>query len=255
LHYKACYEGVKAHHSLKEEFVVRGKANDAKAAKQAAASEKAYVAERIAALGISKEEMTDSVVLAISALLENLDDTSRELSRARENFAELEQLVDVDCLVPVPNRRAFMRRLSWAIAMFERYGHPCSILYFDLNNFKQVNDTYGHAIGDDVIRHMAQVLSDSLRDSDFMARLGGDEFAIIMYYAHLEDARERGRRIAGRLARNPVAFEGGQLLLTASCGAYEITKGDDVESALSKADADMYRDKGNFRRRVEDLIA
>src|SRR5690348_14957836 len=93
-------------------------------------SKKQRVSERLAMLGIPEAEMTPSVNLAVSALLEKLDDQSRELSRTRESLSEIERLVDVDCLAPIPNRRAFMRRLSWAITMHERYGHPSTILYF-----------------------------------------------------------------------------------------------------------------------------
>jgi diguanylate cyclase (GGDEF)-like protein len=205
------------------------------------------MAERIASLGIPAGEMTESVTLAVSALLERLDDLSRELIRAKDNFAELEQLVDVDCVAPVPNRRAFMRRLAWAISMHDRYGHPCSILYFDVNDFKRVNDTHTHAAGDAVIRHVSQILLDSLRDSDFMARLGGDEFAIIMYYAHLPDAAERGRKIADLLAESPVTYGHERFFVTAACGAYEVARGDDPETALSRADAEMYLNKKHFK--------
>jgi diguanylate cyclase (GGDEF)-like protein len=222
---------------------------------RAAANERTRMVERIATLGIPPREMTESVTLAVSALLEKLDDTSRELGRAQVNFTELEQLVDVDVIAPVPNRRAFMRRLAWAISMHERYGHPCSILYFDLNDFKQVNDTYGHAAGDDVIRHVCQILLDALRDSDFMARLSGDEFAIIMYYAHLEDARERGAMIAQRLARSPIAFGVGQFFVTAACGAYEVAKGDDSRAALAAADAAMYAEKRRFKEASRNVTA
>jgi diguanylate cyclase (GGDEF)-like protein len=212
-----------------------------------AADEKNQMTERVEGLGIPANEMTESVMLAVSALLEKLDDVSRELVRAKDNFAELEQLVDVDCVAPVPNRRAFMRRLSWAISMHERYGHPCSILYFDVNDFKRINDTHGHAAGDAVIRHVSQVLLDSLRDSDFMARLGGDEFAIIMYYAHLQDASERGRKIADLLAQSPVEYSEEQFHVTAACGAYEVARGDDPESVLANADGKMYLDKKLFK--------
>src|ERR1700753_1498171 len=77
----------------------------------------AGIVERVALLGIPEAEMTESVKLAVSALFEKLDDMSRELLRTKESFTELERLVDVDCIAPVPNRRAFMRRLAWAISM------------------------------------------------------------------------------------------------------------------------------------------
>jgi diguanylate cyclase (GGDEF)-like protein len=207
------------------------------------------VEERIALLGIAPKELTETVSLALSALYEKLDDVTYELSCARRDFAELEQLVDVDCIAPVPNRRAFMRRLSWAMAMFERYDHPCSILYFDLNGFKQLNDAHGHAAGDMAIRHVCGILADALRQSDFMARLGGDEFAIIMYFSKQHDAELRGAKIADRMRRGRFEYEGKSLSVSASFGVYEIEKGVDAETALSLADKAMYQDKKRYRER------
>ena len=125
--------------------------------------------ERIKHLGVSQKELTGSVSLALSVLLEHIDDQAREINNARMEFNELERLVDVDCLAPVPNRRAFMRRLEWAISMNKRYGQRCSLLFCDLNKFKEINDTHGHAAGDEVIREVAQVIASSLRASDFLA--------------------------------------------------------------------------------------
>jgi diguanylate cyclase (GGDEF)-like protein len=211
------------------------------------------LSQRMASLGISPEEMTQSVSLAVSVLLEKLDDMTHELARAKENFAELEQLVDVDCIAPVPNRRAFMRRLNWAIAMHERYGHPCSILYFDINDFKLINDTYGHAAGDAAIRHISKIFLESLRGSDFMARLSGDEFAVLMSYANMEDASTRGRKIAERVAQSSFMWGKTPLNLTAAYGAHEIKKGENAESALSRADTAMYLDKKRAKERVTDV--
>ncbi len=200
-------------------------------------------AERMAMLGITQDEMTPAVSLAVSALLEKLDDVNRELSRTKESLAEIERLVDVDCVAPIPNRRAFMRRLSWAITMHERYGHPSTILYFDINDFKSINDKYGHAAGDIAIRHVSQMLSTTMRESDFLARIGGDEFAVIMYYANDEAAKMRGAKIAEKLHDTPFNFNGKQLNVTAAYGYYSIRHGDDAESALAAADMSMYVDK------------
>lgn len=204
---------------------------------------KRIAAERMAMLGISEKEMTPAVSLAISALLEKLDDVNRELSRTKESLAEIERLVDVDCIAPIPNRRAFMRRLSWAITMHERYGHPSTILYFDINDFKAVNDQYGHAAGDIAIRHVSQMLSTTMRESDFLARIGGDEFAVIMYYANEEAARNRGAKIAEKLAATPFSFNGKPVHITTAYGYHAIHSGDDAESALAAADMSMYVDK------------
>jgi diguanylate cyclase (GGDEF)-like protein len=216
---------------------------------------KASPNERMSALGIPAKDMTQPVTLAVSALLEKLDDLTHELSRTKENLAEIERLVDVDRVAPVPNRRAFMRRLAWAMAMKERYGHPCSILYFDLNDFKQINDTYGHAAGDMAIRHVSKIFLESLRGSDFMARLSGDEFAVLMYYAEIDDARERGRKIADRIAQSSFMWGKKPLSVTAAYGAYEVGKEDDPETALSNADTAMYLDKKRIKSSAQSVSA
>ena len=208
-----------------------------------AASRNSRLAEKLEMLGIPEAEMTPQVMFAVSALLEKLDDLSRDLSRTKENLAEIERLVDVDLLAPIPNRRAFMRRLSWAITMHERYGHPSTVLYFDINDFKQINDQYGHSAGDLAIRHIAQLLAATMRESDFVARIGGDEFAVIMYYATEEAAKKRGEKISEKLAKTPFQFNGKQITVTAACGCYTVRSGDDADSCLASADMAMYVDK------------
>jgi diguanylate cyclase (GGDEF)-like protein len=218
--------------------------------KDAASEKKQRISERLAMLGIPETEMTSSVNLAVSALLEKLDDMNRDLSRTKESLAEIERLVDVDCVAPIPNRRAFMRRLSWAITMHERYGHPSTILYFDINDFKNINDEYGHAAGDIAIRHISQLLTTTMRESDFLARIGGDEFAVIMYYANEDAARKRGGTIAEKLQKTPFVYNGKHLSVTAAYGYYSIKSGDDAEAALAAADMSMYVDKRRTKTRM-----
>jgi diguanylate cyclase (GGDEF)-like protein len=206
-------------------------------------SRQSRTSERLQMLGIPDAAMTPEVSLAVSALLEKLDDVNRELSRTKDSLAEIERLVDVDCLAPIPNRRAFMRRLSWAITMHERYAHPTTVLYFDINDFKQINDQYGHAAGDIAIRHVSQLLSSGMRESDFLARIGGDEFAVIMYYATEEAARKRGAKIAEKLLKTPFVFNGKPVTISTAYGCYSVRAGDDAESSLSAADMAMYVDK------------
>jgi len=214
---------------------------------------KTKLAERIASLGIPEEEMTDTVRLVVSALLEKLDDVNRDLTRTKENLSEIERLVDVDCMAPIANRRAFMRRLAWAITMFERYSHSSTILYFDLNDFKQINDVYGHAACDLAIIHVSQILSSIMRESDFLARIGGDEFAIIMYYANEDAAKIRSKKIAEKLDSTPFVFNGNKIYISASYGYHTVTLGDDAESALAAADMSMYVDKRRGKNKISSV--
>jgi diguanylate cyclase (GGDEF)-like protein len=227
------------------------KSDSVKELAQSSTDKNQRLSERLSMLGIPDSEMTPAVNLAISALLEKLDDVNRDLSRTKESLAEIERLVDVDCVAPIPNRRAFMRRLAWAITMHERYGHPSTILYFDINDFKNINDEYGHAAGDIAIRHISHLLTTTMRESDFLARIGGDEFAVIMYYASEESARKRGGKIAEKLQKTPFVYNGKHLNVTAAYGYYSIKSGDDAESALASADMSMYVDK----RRAKTTLA
>ena len=220
---------------------------------KATSARKKRAHERVAMLGIPEKELTPAVKLVVSALLEKLDDVNRDLSRTKENLAEIERLVDVDCVAPIANRRAFMRRLSWAITMHERYGHPSTILYFDLNDFKSINDSCGHAAGDLAIRHVSQLLSTVMRESDFLARIGGDEFAVIMYYANEEAAKMRGQKIADKLQATPFVFNGEFLHVSASYGYYAVRSGDDAESALASADMSMYIDKRRGKSKIAKI--
>ncbi len=204
---------------------------------------KAHIPDRIAMLGIPEDELTDAVMLAFSALFEKMDDMQLEMNNARVQLDEMQSLVDVDCLAPIPNRRAFMRRLQWVVSMQERYNDPSSIVYFDLSRFKYVNDTYGHAAGDAAIRHVAEILSGFKRDSDFMARLGGDEFAIILYYADEDVARRRAEQIAEKIRTTPFTFNGQVIYIGTSFGFHAIRKGETAEAALHEADQSMYRHK------------
>jgi diguanylate cyclase (GGDEF)-like protein len=217
----------------------------------AALSKKEQTTQRLAMLGIPKTEMTEAVHLAVSALMEKLDDMNRELHNTREALNEIERMVDVDVLAPIPNRRAFMRRLSWAINMNERYGHPSTILFFDLNGFKQINDEFGHAAGDIAIRHVSHLLAAAMRESDFLARIGGDEFAVIMYYADEAAAKKRGARMVEKLERSPFLFNDRRIVISAAFGCHAIRSGEDAETALANADTSMYIDKKRSKTKNE----
>lgn len=204
--------------------------------------------------GISKNELTPSVSLVMSALLERVQDLGREHRHTKERLSELESLVDVDCLVPIPNRRAFMRRLNWAISMHDRYGHPSSILFVDLNNLKQVNDGYGHAAGDAAIKHVAELLVKHFRESDFIARLGGDEFGIILYYADEEEAQQKGHFLARTIMQESLVWGAATLSLSVAVGAHSIRRGETAEAALAAADMAMYMDKKRMKAQFSEAL-
>ena len=106
-------------------------------------------------------------------------------------------------MLPLLNRRAFVRELTRYIAFTGRYNTPASLIYFDLNHFKPINDTYGHAAGDAVLSHFADVLLAHVRDSDCVGRLGGDEFGVLLTHANQEQALKKADVLAAALEASP----------------------------------------------------
>jgi len=163
-----------------------------------------------------------------------------ELAEARARIAELEGMAEHDALVPVLNRRGFLREIERALGLALRYGTPAALVYIDLAGFKRVNDTFGHAAGDRALIRVGEVLVGSTRLTDAVGRLGGDEFGVVLAQCDLTT----GERIAARLARviagNPVEHGGDRIEITASVGVADIGAAGNAMLALEQADRAMY---------------
>jgi diguanylate cyclase (GGDEF)-like protein len=200
--------------------------------------------------GVPKSALTEEVRKALSVLLQAKADLNAEVERRRQREAELERLADEDALVPISNRRSFMRELTRAIRGLERYGTPGCVLYFDLNDLKHVNDRHGHAAGDAVLRHVTEILVRNLRASDVFARLGGDEFGVILMWADLETARAKASALADLVRRRPLGWSGELIEINLAYGAYAFAPGQPADEVLSAADAEMYRCKRRQKARI-----
>ena len=148
-----------------------------------------------------------------------------------------------DAMLPIANRRAFVRELTRIISFSERYGSPGSVLYFDLNGMKQINDRFGHPAGDAALRHFAQLMVDNVRDSDVVGRLGGDEFGIILAQADVAQAQEKAAQLIDVIATSPLSWEGHEITLSCAVGMHEFHGQQSADDALSQADASMYQAK------------
>lgn len=201
------------------------------------------VSDSLSIMGLSPAEMSDKVRGAITTLMEEVNTLRGELEAAHQRLAELEQLVDMDPLVPVPNRRAFVREISRLISFAERYGTPSSLVFLDLNDMKELNDTYGHGAGDAALVHVAGLLVKNVRDTDMVGRLGGDEFGLLLVQTEEEEAAEKAESLMQIIAANPMEWEGKQVPVSVAYGAHTFTAGQDASEALAHADARMYEHK------------
>jgi diguanylate cyclase (GGDEF)-like protein/PAS domain S-box-containing protein len=171
-----------------------------------------------------------------------------DISLLKATQQKLEQLASFDALTELPNRRLLNDRLDQTVRRMQRRNDGLAVLFIDLDGFKNVNDTYGHAIGDLVLREAASRLQKCIRTSDSVGRLGGDEFAIVLDGARLPaDAALVGERIVAALAE-PLRLEGHRLTIAASIGiAVYPDDGTDAATLLRNADAAMYEAKQSGR--------
>ncbi|NNE21127.1 MAG: GGDEF domain-containing protein [Rhizobiales bacterium] len=164
----------------------------------------------------------------------------RLLREAETEIARLEPLVDLDPLVPLFNRRAFTRELDRVVSYCKRYGTTAVLVYFDLDGFKSVNDRFGHAAGDVVLKHVAHIVAQSIRKSDIAGRLGGDEFGVLLVRTDAARASVAVERINGAIAETPVEIAGHEIAVTASTGLALVDGSDDAASIIRHADEAMY---------------
>lgn len=213
------------------------------AKRQSAVAGPAEPAVTTQVMGIPEAEFTPKVRAAILALMEEVDKLRRELQQSQQRIGYLEQLADQDALMPIANRRAFVRELSRMMSFAERYDTPSSVIYFDVNDLKVINDTLGHAAGDAVLAEVAQVLLKNVRDSDFVGRLGGDEFGVILAYADQTVANEKALALGAAIAAHPVTWKDKTINVSAAWGAHSFRGGGDPAGALDAADRAMYARK------------
>jgi diguanylate cyclase (GGDEF)-like protein len=162
-------------------------------------------------------------------------------------FREARQLADLDALTGLHNRRYFHETLARECARAHRYERKLSLIVFDLDDFKEINDRIGHLAGDTVLAEAAERVRDVVRTADIACRVGGDEFAVILPESSLEDADQLYRRIQNAISSRPLG-QGGKLFLSAGVG--ELRAEDDPVAFFQRADDALYRAKEAGKGRV-----
>ena len=171
----------------------------------------------------------------------------------REKNAQLEALSVTDALTGLPNRRHLMKRLEDEVARVKRFDQPLSLLMMDVDHFKMVNDTYGHAMGDEVLRNMGALLKNGIRSTDLAARYGGEEFTVLLPNTDLEGAVLAADGLRLKFEASSHTLEGQTIQKTMSLGAacFMPDAERSPEDLLKAADEALYRAKHGGRNRVE----
>lgn len=179
----------------------------------------------------------------VTRLHHHISTLEMRLEQQAEMIATLAEKANHDSLTGLLNRRGMELALTHAVSNYKRYGHNGALLMLDLNHFKQVNDIYGHAAGDALLRHVALGLRTVTRSTDALCRLGGDEFMVFLMEATLPHALTMARRLRKWLEENPCTYEGTLLEAHLSVGIATMAEAPAMPALVELADMRMYRFK------------
>ena len=189
-------------------------------------------------------------VVAVCVTISDVTHVSIVQREREEAVAKLQEYADRDGLTGIANRRYFEGRLRDEYTRWQRYGGDMSVLLFDLDHFKKINDQFGHVVGDTVLREMAQRVAQVVRLQDTFGRFGGEEFALLLPCTPLEDAMQVAEKIRHAIGDLPVDVQGVCVPVTASVGGAAARVGvPNYDVLINEADAALYSAKRQGRNR------
>ena len=205
------------------------------------------MSDKITELGIPQYEITPSVSVALNGLFDHVEQLNAELQRTKTQLSNLQNLIDVEVSPSLPNRRAFIQRLDWAIAMSKRYSGSACVTIFNFADYDSVSRTYGYQAANRTSNYLADFLHNSIRDTDFFARLSDTQYGIIMFFAGFDDVVNKADSMRNSVRQSPMKWNNGLININLSVGVHAITPADSAESAIMAATNAMYTDKQKLK--------
>jgi len=199
---------------------------------------------------IKQEANSEVLVSQMDKLTEQLRATEDEATRLKDDLAEQRVRAQTDPLTNLPNRYSYNERLTQEYNRWRRYRHALTLVVGDIDLFKQVNDQHGHAFGDTVLKKIANFLSSSVRESDFIARFGGEEFVILLPETSIIDATRAINKIRSGISKLELNNGSGLVPVTMSFGISEFENDDTTKAVFERADRALYRAKEKGRNLV-----
>jgi diguanylate cyclase len=171
----------------------------------------------------------------------------KETDNLKQVIVQKNKLALFDALTEIPNRLAYDQKAEEEMARWKRFGNPLSLAIWDVDLFKKVNDTYGHKAGDKVLKTIAQLLNDRIRETDFLARFGGEEFVMLLPGTIEEETLRLVNDLREKVAACGFHYHGDLVKITVSCGVSSFREGDSLEQVFERADQALYKAKENGR--------
>jgi diguanylate cyclase (GGDEF)-like protein len=186
------------------------------------------------------------------SLQHKLTKAQHDVHVLQSQLAQITDLAAIDELTGLYNRRALFSRLVEEHSRVERYKENFSLMIFDIDDFKQVNDTYGHQVGDAILKNLAHFLKGNLRTSDFISRFGGEEFIAILPSTEMEKAKRVAEKMRHMLGKKVFEDKKGEvkIKITVSTGISQCTPGDTVDDLIKRADDALYMAKNDGKNAI-----
>lgn len=201
---------------------------------------------------ISQESQRNQQSIGLIEELQNkLQKMEKESEQLKQQLETERQQTLRDALTGIPNRLAYDERIEIELARFKRIKEAFALMVWDVDYFKKINDTYGHASGDRVLKVIANLLSKQIRESDFIGRYGGEEFVIILPNTDLDGARQLAEKLRATVEQAEFHFRETPVKITASCGIALVNEHDSVESVFGRADTALYAAKAAGRNNYQ----
>ncbi|MCK4653861.1 MAG: GGDEF domain-containing protein, partial [Candidatus Cloacimonetes bacterium] len=180
----------------------------------------------------------------------NITEKKKAEEALNESYKKLQQLARTDALTQLSNRRDILEKLEYEQIKFERSKETFSIAIGDLDDFKNVNDEYGHDCGDFVLKHVSNLMVDIVRKQDVLARYGGEEFMLLLPQTSLKGAYHIAELIRKKIAKFPITYKDKEVTITITFGVTLYNKKMSMNQCISKADKALYKGKAEGKNRV-----
>lgn len=219
--------------------------------KQAIEARLDVIDNRVKAFRDTEQQRYEQAQTLIAQLSEKVHTLEKDGVHLQQSLEQTQQEAMQDALTGLPNRKAYEERIAMEIARCRRYKSGLALAVFDVDKFKSVNDTYGHAAGDRVLKVIGEVLSEHIRQTDFVARYGGEEFVLLLPEADLTIAKTVAEKLRGSIEQTAFHFQEKRVVITVSAGITNYRNEEAIETLFERADQSLYKAKENGRNRIE----
>ncbi|BAI81787.1 hypothetical protein DEFDS_P167 (plasmid) [Deferribacter desulfuricans SSM1] len=197
-----------------------------------------------------QKEQVSKLTLNKTQIQVNIDKYVQSIEQLQKELEQIKRESEIDTLTNVFNRNTFDKYIVKAIDRFKKHNESVSVIMLDIDDFKKINDNYGHLVGDSVLRNFAAILKNSVRNSDLIFRYGGEEFIIVLPETKISQALSISERILKELNKTSFKLKKDSLKVTASMGVTESKMEDNVETLLKRVDNYLYKSKATGKNKI-----